>query len=119
MVFVQVLVFGRVQDNRVRSKRAVAAKLEREKTRKEKLRALEEERASISNSSGDSLVNGNGTANGTPLKESLKSSVAGMDGVWDMLEECPPITNGTASKRVPETESEASLTETSEEEMFI
>jgi hypothetical protein len=44
MVFVQLVAFGRVQDNRVRRKSAKTAKIEREKARKENLAAMEEDR---------------------------------------------------------------------------
>ncbi|KAH8596239.1 hypothetical protein B0O99DRAFT_651850 [Bisporella sp. PMI_857] len=108
MVIVQFLAFGRVQDNRVRRHSAKVAKAEREKVRKEKLQALEEQRLN------KMKINGNGSA---------KISVAGLDGIWDDILEEPKSNyingNGQATKQSAETESEASLTETSEEEIFI
>ena len=111
MVFIQVLVFGRVQDNRVQRKSAKAAKIEREKVRKEKLQLLETERKLL-----EKNMNGNG-----------HDCASSMDGVWELLEEDQPHalkTNGgknsirgTKVTSLPETESDNSLTETSEEEL--
>ena len=111
MVFVQVLAFGRVQDNRVQRKTAKAAKLERERVRKEKLQLLESERKLA-----DKTTNGNG-----------HDCATCMDGVWELLEEDQkhalkmnggkePV-GSTKSASIPETESDTSLTETSEEDL--
>jgi len=111
MVFVQVLAFGRVQDNRVRRKSAKAAKIEREKVRKEKLQVLERERKML-----EKTTNGNG-----------HDCNACMDGVWELLEEdqaqAVKLNGGKQPARgnkvpsIPETESDTSLTETSEEDL--
>lgn len=111
MVFVQVLVFGRVQDNRVQRKRAKAAKIEREKIRKEKLQLLETERKLL-----EKATKGNG-----------HDCATCMDGVWELLEEDQAHNlksngrknsiRGVKTPSLPETESDASLTETSEEEL--
>ena len=111
MVFIQVLAFGRVQDNRVQRKSAKAAKLEREKVRKEKMQALEKERKLSEKTS-----NGNG-----------HDCATCMDGVWELLEEDQAQTlklNGgknhirsAKASSIPETGSESSLTETSEEDL--
>jgi hypothetical protein len=110
MVFVQVLAFGHVQDNRVRRKSAKAAKIEREKARKEKLAAMEQERRERER--GEQKSNG---------------YVGGMDGMYDLLEEWDGrnmvngngrangvakskiMENGLGHKKVGSTESESSL----------
>jgi hypothetical protein len=107
MVGVQLLVFGRVQDNRVRRKSAKAAKLERERLRKEKI-TEDEKIHTLSNMNGpgvgvggtcdvhlDAHTNGyrNGPVAPKPLQDLLPSS--------------------------PVTESEDSTLETSEEEMIV
>jgi len=115
MVFLQLLAFGKVSDNRVRRKSDKAKKLERERIRREKLTRLEEKRR---------------------LHDSGKF-VGGLDGVCEMLEEWTPANkcangnghvdthaNGTVKldgEILTATDSEAteSTTETSEEEMFL
>ena len=111
MVCVQIFAFGKVQDNRVRKKSAKAAKIE-----KEKLAFLEEERRKQIPKlqrveldgvcelhkewdTNGSIANGNGHANG---------STKSMNG---------KIKKNGSEKGEPD--SEESLTETSEEEMFI
>ena len=113
MVVVQVLAFGRVQDNRVaRRERKSALKAEREKRREVLELASEEMKlaksvggmdgaASIDEGASLTSLNGNGLMNG------------GMNGAAKMPEKV------TQAKGMDETESEASLTETSEEEMMI
>lgn len=120
MVVVQVLAFGKVQDNRVERRERKAAKAERERSRKEQIECAGE---FIGRKSGK-------TMNG------------GLDGVVDSIDESGDCysrsiaydgkakLNGAAATRVGlfekaaqteglEMESEASLTETSEEEMMI
>lgn len=101
LVIVQVLAFGRVQDNRDAKKSAKAAKIEREKARKEK---KEEERLQASKAK----------ANG-------HAAIIHTDEVLDNTIE--PNGNGIAKMDTSniETESEdnSSVTETSEEEMIV
>ena len=111
MVIIQVLAFGRVQDNREGRRMAKAAKAEREKARKEK---LEEERKL-------SLKKTNGHARGSESTRGFlvdkTQSNGGSNG----------IANGKSNMAVSidelklETESEdgSSVTETSEEEMIV
>ena len=111
MVIVQLFSFIRVSDNRVRRRSArEAAKLERERIRKEKSEQIEQ------------------------MKMHVVSQVSGigsyLDGACDFREE--PYTNGTANgkengvvqigkadERRTQSCSDDSLTETSEEEMII
>jgi len=117
MVFVQILAFGRVQDNRVKKKSAKAARLEREKVRKEKLENLEAER-----------VMKKANANGYAVGQDVHMSIC------DLLEEYPsakvpaltngslkPSMNGDSKDKNSDKENtpETDLTETSEEEMMI
>jgi len=116
MVFVQILAFGRVQDNRVKRKSAKAARIERDRIRKEKLEKLEAARSS------KLKMQENGYANALDMDELLEELPNGIT---------QPLTNGTANGRAvpvngqsrdikdgtPETE--GSITETSEEEMMI
>lgn len=115
MVFVQILAFGRVQDNRVKKKSAKAARVERDRVRKEKLEKLETDRLT---------TNANGKA---------------VDGLCELLEEDPNgnalLRNGSVKavngksreelysdekENTPENDaSETDMTETSEEEMMI
>lgn len=117
MVFVQLLAFGRIQDNRVQIKAKRAAKVEKEKAFKEKIAMLEDERRQ-------------------------QMAIRQVDGKCDLLLDefyvngcVSPCTHGRAANgtakvngiakengnaRVEEPESEESLvSETSEEEMFI
>jgi len=112
MVIVQLLAFGRVQDNRVRRSAKEAAKIERERIRKEKMEKKSEERAR------NILLNG---------------SLLCLDGICDVPEEhifdsiakgSGATANGQPSERKHEMESdesttEESMTETSEEEMIV
>lgn len=111
MVVVQLLAFLRVSDNRQRRKSArEAAKLERERLRKEKAELLADKRIHV----------------GTKVSE--------MGNYLDGAREFPvePYMNGTTHKETNgilanhtaeaekmESESESSLTETSEEEMIV
>lgn len=114
MVLVQCLAFGRVQNNRVRRKSAKAAKIERERLRKEKL-------------TDDDLLQ-------TAAKVQLASNIAnhGTDGL-STSGKPEEYTNGKGhvtqsllelgevrqnGQRL-ELESEESMTETSEEEMMV
>ena len=113
MVVVQVLAFGRVQDNRVaRRERKSALKAEREKRREVLELASEEMKlaksvggmdgaASIDEGTGLTFMNGNGSMNG------------GVNGAAKIPGKA------TQAEEMDEIESEASLTETSEEEMMI
>lgn len=109
MVLVQVLAFGRVQDNRSARKSAKAAKLE--KSRKEKLEKGKAEREKVERMEVLAKLNemmGEITGdlpNGT-CKENGKGLTAGHHP------------NGLDGSKTF-TESEGSLTETSEEEMMI
>ena len=108
MVLVQVLAFGRVNDNRVRRKSAKAAKLERERIRKEKLEKMVEERK-IAALSGNGHVNGilGGTCD-VPAERKLSNGVANGG-----------LMNGDSSDdRRKDSDSDETLTETSEEEMI-
>ncbi|KAH6723294.1 hypothetical protein BKA61DRAFT_565936 [Leptodontidium sp. MPI-SDFR-AT-0119] len=107
MVLVQVLAFGRVNDNRVRRKSAKAAKLERERIRKEKLEKAIEDRKAAS-----LKINGhvNGTLDGTcdvPAEQKLLNGVANGGMTKDLSDE-----------RRKDSDSDETLTETSEEEMI-
>ncbi|CZS89232.1 uncharacterized protein RAG0_00638 [Rhynchosporium agropyri] len=104
MVLVQVLAFDRVNDNRVRRKSAKAAKLERERIRKEKLAILKAEvriPAALK-------VNGHGNGNldgtcETPTQQNYSNGA----------------TNGGLAKEDSSDErSDEAMTETSEEEMI-
>ena len=120
MVVVQVLAFGRVQDNRVaRRERRAAIKAERERMRKVEAERVGEERKVVAKGMGvdgaqDSIeeCEGNGHANGkmnggfAGLNEAAKLSIMGPE-------------KATQREGVDEAESEESLTETSEEEMMI
>lgn len=119
MVVVQVLAFGRVQDNRVQRRDRKAAKAERERSRREEMERMGAQERML----GAKAMNG------------------GMDGAQDSIDEgiCLESLNGHANRVLKlngaatligmsdkktnteclETESEASLTETSEEEMMI
>lgn len=112
MVVVQVLAFGRVQDNRVQRKDRRAAKAERERTRREADGVVESRDVKPVGFDGalDSIDEGisfhvpmkgkvNGVANGATIPTETSKTAIQTDGL------------------VPE--SEASLTETSEEEMMI
>ncbi|EKD18279.1 hypothetical protein MBM_03272 [Drepanopeziza brunnea f. sp. 'multigermtubi' MB_m1] len=110
MVLVQILAFGRVNDNRVRRNVAKAAILERERIRKEK---TDEDRKTAA-------LKGPGLASG------------GLDGTCDVSTEPKPKVNGaaeagakreapTAQHRKSDSESGTSggnLSETSEEEQI-
>lgn len=124
MVVVQVLAFGRVQDNRVRRRERKAAKAEREKHRREQVECAEE---FTGRKSGTKAMNGglDGTADwinengdchlGLTFHEATNGKVkfnGAAHTVGDLSEKAPQ-TEGL------ETESEASLTETSEEEMML
>lgn len=108
MVLVQVFAFGRVNDNRVRRKSAKAAKLERERMRKEKLEKPVEDRK-------PAALKPNGHVNGT------------WDGTCDVPAE-QKLSNGVANggttkhessdERKKDSDSDETLTETSEEEMI-
>jgi hypothetical protein len=115
MVFVQVLAFGRVQDNRVKRKSAKAAKVERERARKEKLQRMEVQR---------DMKNANGNGHAIEL-----------DAMYDILEEYPnesaptlangvvKATNGQSmdhgAKKENTPETDTTEMETSEEEMIL
>ncbi|KAG4433564.1 hypothetical protein IFR05_010960 [Cadophora sp. M221] len=108
MVLVQVLAFGRVNDNRVRRKSAKAAKLERDRIRKEKLEKVIEDRKAAA-----MKVNGhmNGTLGGTLdvlAEQKLSNGVAngGMTKIY------------SSDERRKDSDSDETLTETSEEEMI-
>jgi len=104
MVFVQILAFGRVSDNRVRRKSAKAAKIEREKARKERLAQLEDE---------------------MKQRQKTKERTGGLDGIFELLEEYDSgycIANGNGHAHIKEgTDSSeesitgGSMTDTSEE----
>ncbi|KAL2070597.1 hypothetical protein VTL71DRAFT_13623 [Oculimacula yallundae] len=108
MVLVQVFAFGRVNDNRVLRKSAKAAKLEREKLRKEKLEKTVVDRK-------PAALKANGHVNGT------------LDGTCDVPAEQKSV-NGAANggikkqdssdERRKESDSDET-TETSEEEMIL
>lgn len=104
MVVVQILAFGRVQDNRVRKKGAKAAKSERERRRMEKLGTLQ-----AGGMEDSTKMNGatNGAANG----------IANGNGNCKTIG-TPAQSNGGAGA-ITEPETEASMTETSEEEMML
>ncbi|KAH7354920.1 hypothetical protein BKA65DRAFT_231006 [Rhexocercosporidium sp. MPI-PUGE-AT-0058] len=109
MVLVQVLAFGRVSDNRVRRKSAKAAKLERERIRKEKLEKTVEERKIAA-----LKINGhvNGTLDGTcdvPAEQKLSNGVANGG---------PTKEDSSNERRKDSSDSDETLTETSEEEMI-
>lgn len=107
MVIVQVLAFGRVQDNRDAKKSAKAAKIEREKVRKEK---KEEERLQA--------LKANGRATPLDTAESLDKSIL-TNGHGNGAAK----SNGDISmddlKLETESEDNSSVTETSEEEMIV
>lgn len=107
MVVVQILAFGRVSETRVRRKRVKADKIERERLRKEKMESFKVEGKTVG-------MKGNGHTNGS------------LDGSCDATAEkaLNGNTNGglkvdKMDKRKLETDSEESLTETSEEEMIV
>jgi len=120
VVVVQVLAFGRVSDNRVQRRVRKAAKAERERSRREKLDGIEE------GVDGKSSVVVNG---------GLDGAVKSVDENRDCQLELAPhdVMNGNnkstyatmeiSGKEIQleglETESEASLTEMSDEEMMI
>jgi Icc-related predicted phosphoesterase len=110
MVVVQLLAFGRIQDNRVQIKAKRAAKLDKEKKFKEKVAMEEERRAQM--------------------------KIGQVDGACDFFEDADrcvsPCTHGRATNGsaksingkpmangVVESETSEELTETSEEELFI
>jgi hypothetical protein len=109
MVIVQLLAFGRVQDNRVQRKSAKAAKLEREKLRKEKLEKMEEDSKYL-------VMNGNGHAVG--MNGTANFPEGYMDGAAESTPK-PEIEYETTKDNKDESTSEGSLTETSEEEMIV
>ncbi|KAG4411063.1 hypothetical protein IFR04_015807 [Cadophora malorum] len=108
MVLVQVLAFGRVSDNRVQRKSAKAAKLERERIRKEKLeKAVELRKTAIPQINGHV----NGTLDGTcdvPAEQKLSNGVAN-GGTKDEI---------STDERRKDSDSDETMTETSEEEMI-
>lgn len=108
MVLVQVLAFGRVSDNRVQRKSAKAAKLERERIRKEKLeKAVELRKSAIPQINGHV----NGTLDGTcdvPAEQKLSNGVAN-GGTKNQFSTDEPR---------KDSDSDETMTETSEEEMI-
>lgn len=117
MVVVQVLAFGRVQDNRVQRRERKASKAEKEKTRRELVECAAD---SSGRKSGKAMNGGlDGAADDADFC-SISTAHEGMNGkakmnrVANMMAELPEkVAEGL------ETESEASLTETSDEEMMI
>lgn len=108
MVLVQVLAFGRVSDNRVQRKSAKAAKLERERIRKEKLeKAVEVRKQTASNVNGHA----NGTLDGAcdiPGEQKLPNGIAN-GGMTNQV---------SSDERRKDFDSDETMTETSEEEMI-
>jgi len=102
MVIVQLFAFGRVQDNRVRRKSAKAARLEREKLRKEKRGLIEDEKlykAQQMNGHGLIIGGGRDEKKGGRANEQTGTE-ANQDGKEDTLD------------------NDASMTETSEDDMI-
>lgn len=129
MVVVQLVAFGRVQDNRGRRKMRVEEKREGERRRREKLRVLQQERGlgkvgldgmceMLEECDGCAVGNGNGYANGRA------NGRAGSGKKCDGGREIGRISEGRKSEggvveeieNAGTPESEYSLTETSEEE---
>jgi len=109
MVGVQLLVFGRVQDNRVRRKSAKAAKLEREILRKEKI--IEDEKThTLSNMNGHGVgMDGACDAHLGAYTNGHRNGPVSLKPLQDLL----PSSPGEV------TESEDSTLETSEEEIIV
>lgn len=109
MVLVQVLVFGRVQDNRGARRLAKAAKLEeRERIKAEKMERLEEERRLA-------LQEGNGYTTGAANKREVPTKPNGFSN--GHVRELEVAIEDT--KLEEESEDSSSIVETSEEEMII
>ena len=124
MVVVQVLAFGRVQDNRVERRKRKAAKAEREKSRRDQVECAGEP---DDRKSGANAMNGGLDGAGDSIDESVDchmglnaheviSGKAKSNGVAHPIISLSEKRNQTEGL---ETESEASLTETSDEEMMI
>jgi hypothetical protein len=120
MVVVQVLAFGRVQDNRVQRRDRKAAKAEKERSRREEMQSVGE---SHERKVGAKVMNG-GVDGARPsvdndiCLEALNGNANGtlrMNGAAMSIE----ISDKQTEMESLETESEASLTETSEDEMMI
>lgn len=110
MVVIQCLAFGKVQDNRVRRRSAKAARLERERLRKEK--KSEEERAQIVAKihMASSHMNREIDLDGTCGEEKYANGNGHVQEIeGDLLEDV----------KITPLESEGSTTETSEEEMML
>lgn len=104
MVVVQILAFGRVQDNRTQRKGAKAAsKFEKERLRKEKLRMLQ--------------ADGNKAFNGMNAATGANDGVVNGNGKYDIARACKFSNDGVEG--IVRLESEQSMTETSEEEMML
>jgi hypothetical protein len=123
MVVVQVLAFGRVQDNRVaRRERRAAVKAERERMRKIELEC--EEHKIMANGMGidgaqDEIgewIKGAGDSDGEC--EVNGHAVQQLSRIFSGLNGKEPTTNPIKDIQTEETESDESLTETSEEEMM-
>jgi hypothetical protein len=120
MVLLQVLAFGRVQDNRLaRRERRAAIKAERERMRKVEVECVGEERKVVAKGTGadgaqDPIEEweGNGHAN-----RKMNGGFTGLNGAVKLPTMGPE--KATQREGVDEAESEESLTETSEEEMMI
>lgn len=113
---VQVLAFGRVQDNRVaRRERKSALKAERERVRKLEVECVGEERKSVKIVAMGGLDGADSTDEGAGLVFLNGNTNGGTNGA--AKKPCDEKT--TQPEGADETESEASLTETSEEEMMI
>ncbi len=126
MVVAQLLVFGTVQDNRVRRKSAKAARLEREKLNREK----KEERVRAMVSRANTHVIGlDGTCShpeehdltGCVIGKAYQNSSLGMVKIimqsMDDSDDGEEMSTGEGSMEEGST-GEGSMTETSEEELF-
>jgi len=124
MVVVQVLAFGRVQDNRVRRRDRKAAKMERERSRREQIECGEAAKP-VARKSGAVAVEGSLDGAGDSIAEDCQLRLKGREGANGKARsngKAHPFINHSRTAMQTEgleTESEASLTETSEEEMMI
>ena len=117
MVIVQVFAFGKISDNRAAKKIAKAAKIDKERARKEKLEKAQAERQEVMAKLGELLVEENG-AGDIPQKYAndkvnghVNGNAKGPSGLSKGVD---------GAEDVPESgESATETSETSEEEMMI
>lgn len=113
MVLLQMLAIGRVQDNRDRRRAARTAKLEKEGRTKDKLERMPSERRALGLDGADDFV----------PDEDVKRSSNGLQehpltGLTSRKGEAKPVEVSELEEMKSGIDSDASVTETSEEELM-